>query len=175
MLFAADYPDYLNTLFSWRQPCWILPTLGWVRAYQPKGPLTEPCSCQGLFPLPQSPLLQGSLAESCSPPLCRGLAFSAQRSLTWPCTCQSTFSVCLVTGLSQGTMVKIGRGTRQAKMSAVHRFLSIPMGAYLDLLGLRRICKWTALFYLKASVFLPKMKIIIKIFSSSMQRNIILG
>jgi hypothetical protein len=31
--------------------------------------------------------------------LCRGLAFSAQRSLTQPCSCQSFFSVYLVTGL----------------------------------------------------------------------------
>jgi hypothetical protein len=31
--------------------------------------------------------------------LCHGLVFSAQRSLTRPCTCQSYFSVYLVTGL----------------------------------------------------------------------------
>jgi hypothetical protein len=45
--------------------------------------------------------LQGSLAEPCSPPLGWGLAFSAQRSLTRPCTGQSSLSVYLVTGLPQ--------------------------------------------------------------------------
>jgi hypothetical protein len=65
-----------------RQPDWTLPPLGWAHAYQPGGPLTELCSCHGLSPLLQSPYLQGSLAEPCSPPSCQGLAFSAQRTLT---------------------------------------------------------------------------------------------
>jgi hypothetical protein len=57
-------------VFLARQPCWTLPPLGRVHAYQPRGPLTESCSCQGPLPLLQSPLLQGCLAEPCSPPLC---------------------------------------------------------------------------------------------------------
>jgi hypothetical protein len=72
LLFTADYPLSTCPVFPARRPCWALPPLGWVRAYQPRGPLTEPCSCQGLSPLPQFPYLQGSLAEPCSPPLCRG-------------------------------------------------------------------------------------------------------
>jgi hypothetical protein len=46
--------------------------------------------------------LQGRLAEPSSPPSHPDLAFSAQRSLTRPCTCQNSFSVCLVTGLPHG-------------------------------------------------------------------------
>jgi hypothetical protein len=99
LLFTADSPDYISmSCFLCKE---TLPLLGWVGAYQPRGPLTEPCSCQGLSPLPQFPYLQGSLDELCSPPLCQGLAFSAQRSLTQPCTCQSFFSVYLVTVLPQ--------------------------------------------------------------------------
>jgi hypothetical protein len=36
-------------VFLARQPCWTLPPSGWVRAYQPRGRLTEPCSCPGHF------------------------------------------------------------------------------------------------------------------------------
>jgi hypothetical protein len=49
--------------------------------------------------MPQSPLLQGSLAEPCPLSLCWGLPFSAQRTLIWPCSCQGFFSVYLVMGL----------------------------------------------------------------------------
>jgi hypothetical protein len=45
-------------VFPARQPCRNLSPLGWVRAYQPRGPLTELCSCQDLSPLPQSPLVR---------------------------------------------------------------------------------------------------------------------
>jgi hypothetical protein len=66
-------------VFLARQACWTLAPLGWI-CLSAKRPMTELWSCQGLFPLPVS-LLQGSLAEPCSPTLCWGLAFSAQRTL----------------------------------------------------------------------------------------------
>jgi hypothetical protein len=50
-------------VFLARQPCWTLPPLGWVRGYQPRGHLTA-MFMPRLLPLPQSPLLQGSLCMS---------------------------------------------------------------------------------------------------------------
>jgi hypothetical protein len=60
-----------------------------VHAYQPRGSLTQLCSCRGLSLLPQSPYLQGWTLLTSMP----GPSFSAQRSLTQPCTCQSSFPV----------------------------------------------------------------------------------
>jgi hypothetical protein len=103
LLFTTDYPvsqcqvsvscfsckaALLNLVSPWLGPC-----------LSAKRPLTEPCSCQGLVPLAQSPLLNVSFAEPCSLPSFLGLAFSAQRTLTWAWPCQGFFSVYLVPGL----------------------------------------------------------------------------
>jgi hypothetical protein len=87
-----------HAVFSARQPCWTLPLLGWVHAYQPRGSLTEPCLCQCQSPLPQSPYLQGSLAEPCSLPCARALC-SQHKGLWHDLAHVKVSSQSLVTGL----------------------------------------------------------------------------
>jgi hypothetical protein len=66
LLFSIHYPDQVSmSCFSCKAalPNFACPWQG--LSLSAKKPLTELCSCQGLSPLPQSPLLQGSLAEPC--------------------------------------------------------------------------------------------------------------
>jgi hypothetical protein len=105
LLFTADNPDYVNmpcfpckeAMLNFASP-WMGSGLSAMQPFDRNVPM------QDLSPLPQSPYLQGSLAEPCSPTLCQGLAFSAQWSLTRPYTCQSSFSVYLVIGFPQLTI-----------------------------------------------------------------------
>jgi hypothetical protein len=84
----------LNLASPWLGPC-----------LSAKRPFDRAILMPKLLSLPQSPYLQGCLAEPCSPPSFWGRAFSAQRTFIRPCSCQSFFSVYLITGLPQLVML----------------------------------------------------------------------
>jgi hypothetical protein len=81
---------------SLAQPC--LP-LGWVCAYQQRGPLTEPCSSQSYFHCLSLPSCKAALLNLVHFLCARALPSQHKGPLTWPCSCQSFFSVYLATGL----------------------------------------------------------------------------
>jgi hypothetical protein len=73
LLFTAGYPDFVNMpCFSCKAALLNLASPWLGLCLSARGPLTEPWSCQSLSPLPQTPYLQSSLADPCSPPLCLG-------------------------------------------------------------------------------------------------------
>jgi hypothetical protein len=92
-------------LFLAKQPwCTLLP-LGWVHAYQPRGPLTGHGHVKAYFHCLSLPSSKIALLNLASPTPCWVLAFSAQRTLTWPCSCQDFFSIYLVTGLPHNSII----------------------------------------------------------------------
>jgi hypothetical protein len=68
-------------VFLARQPCWTLPLLSWVHPYQPRGPLTELCSCQGYFHCLSLPTCKAALLNLAH--LLRAGTFPSQQKGFW--------------------------------------------------------------------------------------------
>jgi hypothetical protein len=80
LLFSTDYPDQVSVSCFPCKAALLNPASTWLGlCLSVKRPLTEPCSYQGLFPLPQSPTSPPFLFLKCF--WCR-LAFSP-RSCLW--------------------------------------------------------------------------------------------
>jgi hypothetical protein len=86
LLFTTDYPDCQHVLFSLASP-WLGPCLSAKRPFDSCAHAKVYLHCLSL------PTCNASLADPCSPPSCQGFAFSAQRTLTRPCSGQSFFSL----------------------------------------------------------------------------------